>query len=118
MEFSVCFEKEHQISFDINDIVVLGNGGHAGMCIASLKKQSFYKIRGKIVENIELINPKENIIGCDSMLPDFLNKLSSESKKKLILIHFDAVLYSSTLFTLFKFRHLYMHRTSSSFLSS
>ena len=35
-------------------------------------------------------------------LPDFLNKLSSESKKKLILIHFDAVLYSSTLFTLFK----------------
>ena len=35
-------------------------------------------------------------------LPDFLNLLSNESKKKIILINFDAVLYSSTLFTLFK----------------
>ncbi len=35
-------------------------------------------------------------------LPDFLNKLSDESLKKTILIHFDSVLYSSTLFTLFK----------------
>ena len=39
-------------------------------------------------------------------LPDFLNKLNLESKKKLVVIHFDAVLYSSTLFTLFK---LYEH---------
>ena len=35
-------------------------------------------------------------------LPDFLNKLNAESKKKLVIIHFDAVLHSSTLFTLFK----------------
>ena len=35
-------------------------------------------------------------------LPDFLNKLSEESKRKTVLIHFDSVLYSSTLFTLFK----------------
>ena len=35
-------------------------------------------------------------------LPDFLNKLSEESKNKIILIHFDCVLHSSTLYTLFK----------------
>ena len=35
-------------------------------------------------------------------LPDFLNKLNADSKKKLVIIHFDAVLHSSTLFTLFK----------------
>jgi len=35
-------------------------------------------------------------------LPNFLNNLSEESKKKIFLIHFDADLYSSTLFTLFK----------------
>ena len=35
-------------------------------------------------------------------LPDFLNKLNAESKKKTVIIHFDAVLYTATLFTLFK----------------
>jgi len=35
-------------------------------------------------------------------LPNFLENLKTESKKKLIIIHLDAVLYSSTLFTLFK----------------
>tara|TARA_B110000014_G_C20040183_1_gene540601 strand:+ start:416 stop:1132 length:717 start_codon:yes stop_codon:yes gene_type:complete len=35
-------------------------------------------------------------------LPVFLNKLSEESKNKIILIHFDCVLHSSTLYTLFK----------------
>ena len=35
-------------------------------------------------------------------LPNFLNNLGTEQKKKLFLIHFDADLYSSTLFTLFK----------------
>ena len=35
-------------------------------------------------------------------LPNFLNNLNPESKKKTIVIHLDAVLHSSTLFTLFK----------------
>ncbi len=35
-------------------------------------------------------------------LTDFLEKLATESKKKTVLIHFDAPLHSATLFTLFK----------------
>jgi hypothetical protein len=35
-------------------------------------------------------------------LPNFLENLKPESKKKIIVIHLDAVLHSSTLFTLFK----------------
>lgn len=35
-------------------------------------------------------------------LSDFLSKLKSESKKKTVLIHFDAPLHSATLFNLFK----------------
>ena len=35
-------------------------------------------------------------------LPNFLSNLGTEPKKKLFLIHFDADLYSSTLFSLFK----------------
>ena len=35
-------------------------------------------------------------------LPNFMEKLSNESKNKTILINFDAVLYTATLFTLFK----------------
>ena len=35
-------------------------------------------------------------------LPDFLKKLESKSKEKIVVINFDAVLYSATLFTLFE----------------
>ena len=35
-------------------------------------------------------------------LPAFLTKLPEESKKKTIVVNFDAVLYSATLFTLFE----------------
>ena len=35
-------------------------------------------------------------------LPNFMEKLSNESENKTILINFDAVLYTATLFTLFK----------------
>lgn len=35
-------------------------------------------------------------------LPNFMEKLSNETKNKTILINFDAVLYTATLFTLFK----------------
>tara|TARA_Y100000590_G_scaffold120288_2_gene137713 strand:+ start:1400 stop:2116 length:717 start_codon:yes stop_codon:yes gene_type:complete len=35
-------------------------------------------------------------------LPEFMKNLKPESKKKIIIVHLDAVLHSSTLFTLFK----------------
>jgi len=35
-------------------------------------------------------------------LPDFLKNLQENSKNKILIVHFDCVLYSSTLFTLFK----------------
>jgi O-methyltransferase len=35
-------------------------------------------------------------------LPEFLKKLESKSKEKIVVINFDAVLYSATLFTLFE----------------
>tara|TARA_B110001452_G_C15129358_1_gene393583 strand:+ start:214 stop:927 length:714 start_codon:yes stop_codon:yes gene_type:complete len=35
-------------------------------------------------------------------LPKFLNELSNESKKKILVVNLDAVLYSATLFTLFE----------------
>lgn len=62
-----------KISFSSKDLVVLGTGGHAKMCIESIKKQKKYKLRGNIVERYDLIESKSNAIGCDSMLPEFFN---------------------------------------------
>ena len=65
--------KDKKILFGTKDIVILGSGGHAKMCIEILKNLSNYKIRGTIVENYELIDSEKNAIGCDSMLPEFFN---------------------------------------------
>ena len=62
-----------KISFSNKDLVVLGTGGHAKMCIESIKKKRQYKVRGNIVERHDLIESQSNAIGCDSMLPEFFN---------------------------------------------
>jgi hypothetical protein len=65
--------KNKKILFESKDIVILGSGGHAKMCIEIIKNLSNYKIRGTIVENYELIDFEKNAIGCDSMLPEFFS---------------------------------------------
>jgi sugar O-acyltransferase (sialic acid O-acetyltransferase NeuD family) len=65
--------SQTKIVFSNKDLVVLGIGGHAKMCIESIKKQKQYKVRGNIVERYDLIESQSNAIGCDSMLPEFFN---------------------------------------------
>ena len=61
------------ISFSNKDILILGCGGHAKMCVEVIKKQKHYEIRGNIVERFDLISPQKNAIGCDDMLPEFFS---------------------------------------------
>jgi len=64
-------------------------------------KKGYYSTSGALPETSDLrIKFIKGLF--QESLADFLNKLKPESKKKTVLIHFDAPLHSATLFNLFK----------------
>ena len=54
----------------MNNIILIGAGGHANSCIEVLRSEKKFKIAGFVISNInEIINKDYNILGYDKDLP-------------------------------------------------